>query len=591
MASGSANWRLNVVFGLLAVALAALGVRLALLVENHRSQALAVVGRQQRMSIELPARRGDIYFRSGGRYVLAAGSRQVPSCFIDPANIGEDELEDVCDKLGEALGMDPLAIKWELLERRNRRFVWVKREITDAQAKAALEVDRQRRKDNPSRDKKLRPAIGIVHEWRRDYPNGSLGSHVLGFLRKDQKPGAGVELSQSQLLAGTPGRYVLNTDARRTPLEYVHDGSHPPADGNRLMLTIDAIIQGHLESAVDDAVTAHNAWWGVGIVVDPRTGRVLAMTSSPSYDPNAFSDATPEQRTNHLLVSPYEPGSVFKPLIAAAAVDRGVLGWQTRIFCENGVYRAHRGGRITDHGSSYGYLTLWEAIVRSSNIAMAKLGEMLGNEQMHEIVHEFGCGVPTGIELPAESGGRVRPLNSWDGYSLRRIPFGQEIMVTPTQLAMAFSALCNGGKLLRPTIIEQVIGPGGEVVFESSPTVVRQVISPAVSEQSVRVMVDAVEGEGGTGKRARSELYTIFGKTGTAQVGGPSGYIPGAYTGSFIGGAPADNPRLICVISLFRPTGGSYYGGTVAAPYVKDVLERSLGHLGVKPDKQPATRR
>jgi len=281
---------------------------------------------------------------------------------------------------------------------------------------------------------------------------------------------------------------------------------------------------------------------------------------------------------------PFEPGSVFKPVVVAGAVDAGVVSYQEEIFCENGLYNAPRGGRISDHGKSYGTLTITDGVVLSSNICMAKIGEKLGNEMIHRIVERFGFGQQTGIDLPGQSPGILRPLAKWDGYSMRRVPFGQEISATALQVTMAFCALANGGQLLRPRLVELVADNEGQVLYQSHKEVVRRVLSPPVAAQSLAVLEEVVRR--GTGRACQMEQWRSFGKTGTAQIAGGGGYVEDAYVGSFVGGAPTSNPRVLCMIAIYRPDKHrGYYGATVAAPYVKQVLEHSLTYLGVPPDK------
>ncbi|MBI5722816.1 MAG: penicillin-binding protein 2, partial [Planctomycetes bacterium] len=251
---------------------------------------------------------------------------------------------------------------------------------------------------------------------------------------------------------------------------------------------------------------------------------------------------------------------------------------------------APRGGRISDHGNRYGLLSLADVVVHSSNIGMAKVGEMLGNKNLYAVAQRFGLDCPTGLELPGECGGILRKLEKWDGYSLRRIPFGQEISITALQLTMAFCSFANGGLLVRPRLIEAVRDPAGNEIYNSHVQVVRRVLSPQVATQSMLILQDVVER--GTAKSAKSQLYTIFGKTGTAQIPGPGGYVPNAYVSTFVGGAPVSSPRLVCAISVYWPdTAKGYYGGKVAAPFVKNVLEQALSYLDVPPDRQGDTRR
>ncbi len=563
-------WKLNALFGLLILAVVALDARLFFLIRDERPRGLAMAERQQRMRVPIPARVGNIYGVAGRRYVPLATSRQVPSCYMDPFLLKDKELGDVAIALADALALDAVQLYQTLHERRDARFVWVKRELTAAEAAAVRAIKC--------------PAIGVTHEWRRSYPNGPLASQVVGFRRVDGVPGAGIELSQSAHLQARDGRSALLVDAHRRAIWPLPEESLLPEDGGHVLLHLDVVVQGYLEEAVASVVGKYGAKWGAGVVVDPQTGEVLAMCSLPSYDPDAYGSADPNDRTNRPVSSPYEPGSIAKPLYAALAVENGVLRWDTRIFCENGVYRALKGGRISDHGHAYGPLTLEDIIVHSSNIGMAKLGEMVGNRGLYEYSKRLGFGDRTGIDVPGEDAGILRPLAKWDGYSLRRIPFGQEVSTTAIQMVMAYAALANGGEMLRPRLVAQVLDGAGRSVWRSERTVVRRLLRPAVARQALEVMHQAVER--GTGKTARMRHWTSWGKTGTAQIGDRRGYVSGAYVASYVGGAPLDNPRAVVLVSIYWPDAKvGYYGGTLAAPAVKDVLEKTLTYLDVPPDQ------
>jgi len=571
MANGAGGtWRLNLVFGLLMAAVVALGARLVLLIRDGRERAVELTERQTRRVIPLPARPGNVFARAGRSYVLLASSEQVPSCYVDPSMLRDEEIADTAIAVGDALGIDPIEVQEIVLSRREGRFAWIRREITAAQA-AAIRRLRQ-------------PAVAIQHEWRRRYPNGDLAATVVGFRRADGAAGGGLELSHAADLSAADGRRVVLIDARRRPIWPLPELSGAPRDGRHVFLCIDAVIQRYLQEAVRESVEKFGAKWGTGVVVEPHTGRVLAMCSAPSYDPNRFQRAGPAHRTNRAISVPYEPGSVAKPLFAAAAVDAGLVDYQTTIFCEKGRYRAHRGGTITDHGKHYGMLTVTDVVVLSSNIGMAKIGEMLGNRNLYNVARRFGFGDRTGADLPGESRGIVREARRWDGYSLRRVPFGQEISTTALQLTMAFSALANGGLLLEPRIVESVRDSTGRVVWQGRRRVVRRVLSPSVAAQSLEVLREVVQR--GTGRKCRMAKWTSFGKTGTAQIPGVGGYVEGAFTGTFVGGAPATGPRVLCLISIYWPDAAKgHYGATVAAPYVKRVLERTLEYWQVPPDR------
>ncbi|MBS3734977.1 MAG: penicillin-binding protein 2 [Phycisphaerae bacterium] len=563
------TWRYDLVFGLLLVALACLSVRLFLLVRHDRPRAVQRARRQQRRIFRLPARPGHVFARTRGAYVVLAGSERVPSCFADPAIIPDDRMYETAVAVGRALGRHPRDVLEDLLARRRKRFAWLAREIPAEQARAIRALD-------------LR-AVGIVKEWRRYYPNGPLASTLLGFRRRDGAPGGGLELALNTHLAARDGRRVVLADNRRRPLYAVDAESRPARDGRSIYLCLDVYIQRYLSEALRETVRRFNLpgrTWAAGVVVEPHTGNVLAMGSVPSFE---ASDVGPEDLSNavnRVISMPFEPGSVMKPIFAAAAVDAGVVGYDTDIFCENGTFRVPRGGTIGDHGHCFAALSVMDIVVHSSNIGMAKIGLMLGNARLYAIARRFGLGEPTGIALPGEDAGILRDLDRWDTYSTPRIPFGQEMAVTSLQLAMAFSALINGGELLAPRLVDHIRAPDGQVVLRTPRRVVRRVISERTSAATREVLRQVVER--GTGKSCKLSRWSSLGKTGTAQIPGRGGYVDGAYTATFAGAAPADRPRLLCVISVYWPDPKKgYYGSTVAAPYVRRVLEQSLEYLDV----------
>ena len=568
---GIKAWKHSLVFILLILCIGGLAVRHYLLVRKDGQMLGELARRQQQMTIIDPGRPGGIFIASGRSCTPIAISRQAPLCFVYPSLAPADQLDEICRKLGGILGKEAHELRGAITRRPNSRFVVLAKQISGEQAKAVKALNLQ--------------CVGVVHEWRREYPANELCATVVGFPPAPgvANTGAGIELTYKDLLAAKDGMMLSLTDAIRRPVEPLDDRRVLPEDGSNIVLYIDAPVQEALEKALAAAVEKHQAQWANGIVVDPKTGAIVAMASAPSFNPADYSSATPANRTNRAITVPYEPGSVAKPIFAAAAVEAGIVTYETKIFCENGTYVMPRAGRVSDHGEAHGWLTVRDGIVFSSNICMAKIGQMTGNERLYEIATSFGLGRKSGIDLPGEDAGIVRDLHKWNTYSTPRVPFGQEVSTTSLQLVMAFSALVNGGELLQPRVVNRVLDSQQRVVWQSERTVVRRVISEGVSAQTRSVLADVVER--GTGKMARMNRWTSFGKTGTAQVPGPRGYEPGAYTGSFIGGSPVGEPRVVCLISVFKPKRAGYYGSTVAAPYVKDVLEQAMVYYNVPPDR------
>ena len=400
-----------------------------------------------------------------------------------------------------------------------------------------------------------------------------------------------MEFQADKWLAGKDGKRISRCDAgRRGTYADVLEYSEP-VDGKNVFLTLDVNIQGFLEDAISETAERFGAEAAMGVVMDPNTGEVLALCSWPAFDPNQYRTAASDSRRCRAITDPYEPGSVFKPFIASGAIQMGKVTLNTTFDCHNGLYHADHGGTIKDFpGTGLGLAPLLEIIVKSSNIGMAKLGELLGNDALCRIASAYGFGRQTGIDLLGESPGRLVHPRRWTGYATRRMPFGQgPVMVTTLQLANAFSTIANGGELLRPWIIDRVMDADGKVLFKGGICSVRRVLRPEVSRRFIdEALVQVVQR--GTGKRARLDRWQVFGKTGTAQIGGPHGYEEHGYTATFLGGAPASAPAVVCVISIYRPDyRKGYAGGVVAAPCVRSVLEKTLAYLDIPSDRVDTT--
>jgi len=516
-------------------------------------------------------RPGSIFCRARNGSVLVAASRKIPGCFVDPSLLdGRKEISDLSCRLSDVLDMNAGQIYALICRRSDRKFAWIKHGLTQQEAEKCMEMPDL--------------AVGIQYEWKREYPCGSTAGTVIGARRKDNLPVCGIEQALHRAIRSSDGRVVFSADVLRRPFAGNKSDSLAPENGRDVHLTIDINIQGYLQDAVRASVEKFDAEWGAGVVIDPWTGDILAMSSCPDFDPNSYNRVPVEHMVNRVISFPFEPGSALKPVMAAAAVESGVAGYDTVLYCENGVYHALRGGRISDHGQSYGNLSVEDGVVYSSNILMAKLGELMGNRRMYRAVVDWGFGHETGIALPSESPGILRPADKWDGYSLRRVPFGQEISTTLLQLGMAFSAIGNGGVLMKPRLVTAVVDTDGKKLYEPGPEPVRRVLSKKNARRTRYVMKAVVER--GTGKNCRLDSWSCWGKTGTAQVAGPGGYVEGAYTSTFVGGAPVDKPGVICLISIYRPDRNKgYYGSVVAAPYVRNVLEKTLRYLCVPEDR------
>jgi cell division protein FtsI/penicillin-binding protein 2 len=595
------TWRYTLVFTAILVVLGGLCVRTAGLMRGlytpsgnlvNQARACEMIEVQQRMIVPVPGRPGDIYMSTRQRPVPLAISKQVLSVFADPAQIPPEKLPDVAIAAGEALKLDPVRLQETLVLRGSSEFAWLDRNVPADEIKA-LKASRIMLDGRRGPTPRPLPGVEVTYEWRRFYPQHDLAANVVGFMQGCGEAGGGVELMAQDLLKAEDGVNVVVADAWRRPMGQLADKCRKPTDGGHIVLTLDVTVQRCLQEQLAAAVEKFGGpnTWASGVVVEPRTGRILAMACVPTFDPNVLAGGSASQQELHQAVEhsanrgismPYEPGSAFKPLIAAAAVDRGVVSWQTGINCEGGVYSARDGGTISDHGAHYGVLTVEDVNVFSSNIGMAKIGEMLGNPALFDIVSKYGFGKPTGVELPGETPGIVRKLAKMDGYSLRRVPFGQEISVSTLQLAMAYAALANDGKLMKPLLYDTVYYDenGADRTFRGKPAEVRSVVRPQTARQAVAVMEQVVQR--GTGKACKSRYWTTWGKTGTAQIAKNGVYVDRAFTGTFVGGAPVSEPKALVVISVYWPDyAKGHFGATVAAPYVKEVLEKTLSYMDV----------
>jgi len=636
------KWTLTIVFGTMIVLALSLIGQQAQLIWDGATICKGMETTQERIVIRIPGRPGDIYFRGQKRFFMAATSKQAPACYADPSMLDNDKLADVSQAVGGALHMQPVDVQNIILSKRDTTYRWLKKTITQQELEAIADLNLPRvipedkiedasqkvaailkmdvepvraalveqrgskyvciKKDlsedeleavKDLKTKKGFKGVIIEYVWVRDYPNHSLASTTLGFQNKAGEGAEGLEAILYPWLSPHEGvRENLGDSGRRqlAALSYT-----PAKDGSNVFLTIDPVLQDKLEKSLSKAHEQFGADWVVGVMMDPHTGEILAMYSTPGFDPSHFNEvANPIERQNRCLCAPYEPGSAFKPLIAAIAIDNSMVTWNTIFEC-NGSFNPPNGGTVKDHGHSYGPIPFSDVLIRSSNIGMAKLGLMMGKKAVYQAVRMFGVGNRVGIQLPGdkhwpgESGGIVRSLRDWDGFSLPRVPFGQEVAVTALQLANAYCALANGGELLQPRLVDCITDANGKETYRSERKVARRVITEQTSRAVLDVLAGVVEKDYGTGHATtQMEKWTSFGKTGTAQVAKAGQLAAGVYTGSFVGGAPVNNPRVILLVSVHHPTKGPgtyYYGGSCAGPAWKEIMEGTLSYLNVKPDR------
>jgi len=529
--------------------------------------------RQQNAVVPEKAQRGFIV-DSRGR--LLAASNISYTVFAEPRRFEDPEaVKIVAAELHDTLGVPGHEICGMIFDATNPGYLPLKSDV-DALTRDAVLAARL-------------PGIGAESQWKRYYPGGTLTSHIIGFIGTDQIGLAGLEQRYDALLRGSEGRSVFVVDAMRRPIAASLADRVESVDGQSLILTIDTTIQEFVRAAVHKKMTEYEAEAAVGIMMNPWTGAILAMVSLPDYDPDAFSRTPPERMKNRAIGDVYEPGSIFKPIVAAIALDSGAVGYNEKFDCENGYFARYRIGEFGN--KRYGVLDMREIQIHSSNVGMAKIGLTMGDKKLYNGLQLFGFGTPTGVDMPGEEGGILHPLNRWSGWSITRIPFGHEVSVTALQMARAYCILANGGSVVRPHIVRAVVDRSGKVTEYKQPGAgAGYILKPEVAHWMVRDALTAVVNEG-TGAPAALKNCQVWGKTGTANMALPGGgYDESNYVASFVGGAPADKPAVVVLVSIIRPNrdlGKGYSGGRVAAPVVKEILENTLPYLGVIDHPEP----
>jgi cell division protein FtsI (penicillin-binding protein 3) len=475
-----------------------------------------------------------------------------------------ENLAEAAKKIAPVLGKKPEAVLKKLKE--EKPFVWLERGVT-AEQRAAIE------KHNLG-------GVDFLKEAKRFYPQREVGAQVIGFAGLDSQGLEGIELGYDEFLKGEPGYILIAKDALGRPISPEAPGVRQSQEGCELVLTLDRNIQYIAEKELKKAVQGASAKGGMAVVMNPKTGEILAMAGQPSFDPNRFTTYPAHLLKNRNITDAFEPGSTFKAFLLAAALEEGVTSPKDVFFCENGTYSV--GGRVIHDTHKYGWLSLSEIIKVSSNIGASKVGKKLGRGKYHHYLKSFGFGSKTGIDLPGEISGFLPGPQHWSEVGLANISFGQGVSLTALQLTNALSAIANGGALMRPYVVKAVLDHEGTVLKENRPKVIRQVISPETA-RTVGAILKTVTEEGGSGKAAGVPGYEVAGKTGTAQKALPNGKgYSDKRIGSFFGFAPAGNPQAVIAVIIDEPE-GIRYGGVVAAPAFKAIAEQILPYLGSYP--------
>ncbi len=520
--------------------------------------------KQYEKSFVQKGKRGTIYDRGGNELAVSIEGTSIAAYL--------NQIEDK-PSASKALAGILRKDRRKLLEKFQARqgFVWVKRQATPKEVSAIKTLGLK--------------GIGFIPEYDRFYPNKSVAAQVIGFTGIDGNGLEGAEYYYDQVLSGTEEKFTVLKDALGRGFAKDQDVEDPVYNsihgGKNIILTIDRNIQYITQTALKASVKEFSAKSGMAVVMDPRTGEVLALSHYPSFNPNVFKQYPRHLWRNRALTDPFEPGSTMKIFSAAAALSSGICSPSTIFYCENGAYKI---GANTIHDTHpRGWLSLQQIVKYSSNIGIAKVVEMVGPETLYTTLKKFGFGSKTGLDSPGETAGILTSSNRWSKIDSSAIAFGQGVSTSAIQLVSAASAIANGGLLMKPFIVQSITNENGRILKRTAPEIIGRATSPEVASTVKRIMQTVVT-EGGTGTSAFLDGYTVCGKTGTAQKTDESGtYARDKYISSFLGFAPADNPRLVILVVIDEPV-DAHYGGTVAAPAFQNIAHETLQHLNVPPE-------
>jgi len=546
--------------------------RLVHLQVNRHDKLVARARQQQQDAIETSPARGPVLDREERELARTIDTTSVSLAPDEFRQHKEDtdaqvnaSIDSTAQGLSSVLGLNKKSVVDQINEAKNsgRRFIWLARRI-DPEKAALLE-------------KMELAGVHTRKEPKRFYPNGSLAANVLGFVGLDGNGLAGIEQVYNEKIVGEPGKIFIEKDSLGRAYESTEVLGRP---GQTVILTIDQSIQYQAEAALTAAISTSHAKAGTAIVLDPHTGDILALANAPTFDPNDVGAAPPAARANWALQNIYEPGSTFKIVAYSAAIEKGLVKPDDHIDCQMGSITVAK--RVIHDGHAYGNLTIAEALAKSSNVAAIKLGLRVGDPTMYDFITRFGFGARTGIELPGETVGLVRPLSRWQPSSIGSVAIGQEVGVTPLQMVAAFGALANDGVRIAPHLIREIRNGNGVTTYRPNPEQ-RRVIKKETAT-ALRGMLEGVT-LNGTAKKAQLDGYSAAGKTGTAQKIDPKTrtYSATKFVASFVGFAPVNNPAVVIIVVIDEP-GGAYHGGDVAAPVFRQIAEGILPDMGVIPD-------
>ena len=514
--------------------------------------------------IPVPAKRGTIYDRNGVELVVSISSSSIGAF---PPEIKRGDPEKTAAQLARILELKYEDVYNRITKQTN--FEYVKRKVNDPQ-----KIEEIKKLDLPG--------IDVIEESQRSYPKGQFAAHILGFVGTDNIGLDGLEAKLDKDLAGVRGRIITEKDARGRDIPQALHGYEPPVPGHSVWLTIDQTIQYFAERELNNVVAQYQPLGATVIVMEPKTGEILAMASRPDFDPGQYNKSPAENRRNMAIQFNYEPGSTFKIVTASSSLEEGVVTPQSRYYDAGFIKVGDRQIKCWRFPRAHGAQSFIEVVQNSCNPGFVSIGLELGKERFYKYIRAFGFGQKTGINLTGEATGIVIPEKDIKPINIATISIGQSISVTPIQLVTALGALANDGQLMKPHLVREIKDNKGKVIQKFDPEPVRQVISKATSRQLADILESVVSQ--GTGGKAYVAGYRIAGKTGTAQKAGKGGYVQGKYIASFAGFAPADNPRIAMLVVIDEPQGGIYYGGQIAAPVFGNLAKDILRYLNVTPE-------
>ncbi len=554
MKDKQANRRIRLLLAIFVLVFAGTLARAVWLQGVQASSLGKMAERQHHESIVIPAGRGTIYDAAGVQLAIGETTTTV---YADPRQLTEPRAIAVAAQ--KFLGVDANALYPQLLDRKTS-FLYIKRFADPKAAERFL--------------KEGYLGVNSYPEEKRVYPQLSVASEVIGFAGTDNKGLGGLEVQYNRNLTGKKGKQTIVRDPFGRAINVV--SMTPEQQGHDLFTTIDHTIQANAEAVLRKTIARWQARSATVVVMDPRTGAVLAMAQAPGYDANNASKVPLALQRNRAVTDTYEPGSTFKLVTIAGALSTGIVSPETQFTLP---YSIRVADRVVHDAEIRGTetLTVAKILSRSSNVGAITIAEKLGSSALMDWIAKFGFGAQTGIDFPGESQGQVLPLDQWSGSTIGNVPIGQGIAVTPVQMAAAYGAIANGGIWVQPHLVQKI---GRRAIHDFKR---RRIVSPAVNAVLKQMLTNVVDEHGATGNEAQIPGYTVGGKTGTAEKPGPNGYTTGEYVASFVGFVPVAKPRLVVLVTVDNPR-GAIFGGVVAAPAFAEIAKFDLQYLGIPPD-------